>query len=94
MSTSALIYPTKSIGGCIIPTTLIFNGKIKVGKRSHPLMSTCIEIGGGKQIDEAVIVSSHNEGLVDEVLFEVVSDSPFECKELSLTRVVVFLSLG
>ena len=57
-------------------------------------MSTCIKIGGGKQIGEGVIVSSHNKGLIDEILFEVVSDGPLECNELGFTRVVVFLSLG
>ena len=55
MSTQVLIYPTKGIGGHIIPTTLIFNGEIKVGERSHPPMSTCIEIGGGKQIGEGLL---------------------------------------
>ena len=57
-------------------------------------MPTCIKIGGGKQIGEGVIVGSHNKGLIDEILFEVVSDGPLECKELGLTQVVVFLSLG
>ena len=57
-------------------------------------MSTHIEIGGGKQIGEGVIVSSHNKGLIHEILFEVVSDSPLECKELSFTQVEVFLGLG
>ena len=48
-------------------------------------MSTCIKIEGGKQIGEGVIISSHNKGLIDEVLFEVVSDGPFEWKELCFT---------
>ena len=48
-------------------------------------MSTHIEIAGGKQIGEGVIVSSHNKRLVDEILFEVVHNGPLECEELSFT---------
>ena len=43
-------------------------------------MSAHIEIGSGKQIGEGVIVSSHNKRLVDEILFEVVHNSPLECE--------------
>ena len=57
-------------------------------------MSACIKIGGGKQIGEGVVVSSHNKRLVDEILFEVVCNSPLECEELSLTQVIASLSLS
>ena len=45
-------------------------------------MSTCIKVGGGKQIGKGAIVSSHNERLVDEILFKVVHNSPLESEEL------------
>ena len=57
-------------------------------------MSACIEVRGGKQIGEGVIVSPHNKRLVDEVLFKMVCNGPLECEELSLARVIVSLSLG
>ena len=53
--------------------------------RGHPPVSTCIEVGGGEQIGEGVIVSSHNKWLVDEILFKVVHNSPLESEELSFT---------
>ena len=76
MGTQGFVYLTEGISGHIIPTMLIFNGEVKVVERGHPLMSTHIKIGGGKQISEGVIVSSHNKRLVDEILFEVVHNSP------------------
>ena len=48
-------------------------------------MSTCIEVGGDKQIGKGVIVSSHNERLVDKILFKVVCNGPLESEELSFT---------
>ena len=56
----------------IIPAMLIFDGEVKVGKRGHPSMSTCIAIRGGKKISDRVIVSLHNKRLVDEILFKMV----------------------
>ena len=85
MGVQGFIYPADGISSHIIPTTLIFNGEVKVGERGHPLMSTCIKIRGGKQISEGFIVSSHNKRLVDEILFEMVCNGPFECEELGLT---------
>ena len=57
-------------------------------------MSVHIEIMGGKQISEGVIVSLHNKRLVDEILFEMVHNSPLEGEELSLAQVIVSLSLS
>ena len=39
-------------------------------------MSACIEIGGGEQICEGVIVHLHDEWLVDEILLEMICNSP------------------
>ena len=85
MGIQGFVYPAEGISGCIIPTTLIFNGEVKVGERGHPLMSTHIEIRGGKQISEGVIVSLRNKRLVDEILFEMVCNGPLEHEELGLT---------
>ena len=52
-------------------------------------MSAYIEIRGGKKISEGVIVSLHNKRLADEILFKMVCNGPLECKELSLTQVIV-----
>ena len=47
-------------------------------------MSTRMEVRGGEQIGEGVIVSLHNKRLVDEVLFKMVCNGPLECEELGL----------
>ena len=94
MGVQGFVYPAEGISSHIISTTLIFNGEVKVGKRGHPSMSTCIKIRGGKKISEGIIVSLHNEGLVDEILFEKVCNGPLEHEELGLTRVIVPLSLS
>ena len=57
-------------------------------------MPTCIEVRGGKKISEGVIVSLHNKRLVDEILFEMVHNSPLKCEELGLARMIVPLSLS
>ena len=84
MGLQGFVYPTEGISSLIIPTMLIFNGKVKVGERSHPSMSAHIKIRGGKQISEGVIFSLHNKRLVDEILFKMVHNGPLECEEFGL----------
>ena len=67
---SDFICPAESISSSIIPTMLIFDGEVKVGKRGHPSMSTCIEVRGGKKISEGIIISLHNKKLVNEILLK------------------------
>ena len=57
-------------------------------------MPVCIEVRGGKKISEGVIVSLHHKRLVDEILFEMVHNSPLKCEELGLAQVIVPLSLS
>ena len=84
MGVQGFIYPAESISSHIIPAMLIFNSEVKVGERGHPSMPTCIEVRGGKKISEGVIVSSHHKRLVNEILFEMVHNSPLKHEELSL----------
>ena len=84
MSVQQFIHPAKSISGSIIPTMLIFDGKVKIGERGHPLMSACIEVRGGKKISEGIIISPHNKRLVNEILLKMVCNDPLKGKELSL----------
>ena len=84
MGVQQFIHPAEGISSSIIPTMLIFNSEVEVGERGHPSMPTCIKVRGGKKISEGVIVSSHNERLVDEILFEMVHNSPLKHEELSL----------
>ena len=60
MGIQQFVHPAKSIGGSIIPTTLIFDGEVKIGERGHPSMSVCIEVRGGKKINEGIIISPYN----------------------------------
>ena len=94
MGVQGFVYPAEGISSHIIPAMLIFNSAVKVGKRGHPLMPTCIEIRGGKKISEGVIVSLHNKRLVDEILFKMACNGPLECEELSLAQMIVPLSLS
>ena len=57
-------------------------------------MPTCIEVRGGKEIGERVIISPHNERLVNKILLKVVCNGPLKGKELGLVQVIVPLSLS
>ena len=94
MGVQGFIYPAEGISSHIIPAMLIFNSDDKVGERGHPSMPACIKLRGGKKISEGVIVSSHNKRLVDEILFEMVCNSPLKHEELGLAQVIVPLSLS
>ena len=73
---------------------LILDGEVKIGERGHPLMPTGIEVRGGKEIGERVVISLYNKRLVDEILFKVVCNGPLKGKELGLAQVIVPLSLS
>ena len=57
-------------------------------------MPACIEVRGGKEIGERVVIGLYDERLVNEILLEVVRNGPLKGKELSLARVIVPLSLS
>ena len=79
MGIQQFIHPAESISGSTIPTMLIFNGEVKVGKRGYPSMSACIEVRGGKKISEGIIIISlHNKRLVNEILLKMVCNSPLK----------------
>ena len=94
MGVQGFVYPAEGISSHIISATLIFDSEVKVGERGHPSMPTCIKVRGGKKISEGVIVSSHNKKLVDEILFEMVCNSPLKHEEFGLAQVIVPLSLS
>ena len=56
-------------------------------------MPTYIEVRGGKEIGERVVIGPYNERLVNEILLKVVCNGPLKGEELSLARVIVPLSL-
>ena len=82
MGIQQFVCPAESISGSIIPTTLIFNGEVKVGEKGHASMSACIEVRGGKKTSEGIIISLHNKRLVNEILLKMVCNSPFKGEEL------------
>ena len=57
-------------------------------------MPTHIKVRGGKKIGERIIISPHNERLVNEILLKVVHNRPLKGEELGLSQVVVPLSLS
>ena len=63
---------------------LILDGEVKIGKRGHPSMPACIEVRGGKEIGERVVVSPYDERLVNEILLKVVHNSPLKGEEIGL----------
>ena len=63
---------------------LIFNGEVKIGERDHPSMPAHIEVRGGKNIGERIIISPQNERLVNEIFLKVVCNSPLKGEELGL----------
>ena len=74
--TQGLIYPTECIGGCIILAMLVLYGEVIVGQRSHTSMPTGIEVRGGKQVGEGVIVSLYDKWFVHEIFLEVIGSGP------------------
>ena len=84
MGIQQFIHLAEGISGSIIPTMLIFDGEVKIGERGHPLMPACIEVRGGKKIGERIIISLHNERLVNEILLKVVCNGPLKGEELGL----------
>ena len=46
-------------------------------------MPTHIEVRGGREIGERVIISPYDERLVNEILLKVVRNSPLKHEELS-----------
>ena len=73
---------------------LILNGEVKIGKKGHPSMLTCIEVRGGKEICERVVIGLYDEKLVNAILLKVVHNSPLKGEELGLAQVIVPLSLS
>ena len=71
-----LIYLTECIGSCIVLAILILYGEVKVGQRSHPSMPTGIEVRGGKQVGEGVIIGPYNKWFVCEIFLEVTGNGP------------------
>ena len=57
-------------------------------------MPTGIEIRGGEEVGERVVISAYNKRLVDEIFFKMVCNSPLKCEELGLARMVVPLGLS
>ena len=94
MGVQQFIHSAEGISSSIIPTTLIFDGEVKIGEGGHPSMPAHIKVRGGKKIGEGIIISLHNERLVNEILLNVVHNSPLKGEELSLARVIVPLSLS
>ena len=57
-------------------------------------MPTCIEVRGGEEIGERVVISPYDKRLVNEILFKVVCNGPLKSKELGFAQVIVPLSLS
>ena len=47
-------------------------------------MPARIEVRGGKEIGEGIIICPHNERLINEILLKVVHNGPLEGEELGL----------
>ena len=70
---------------------LILQSEFKRGQLAYPPMSHGIEVGGGKDICQQIVVSLYHEWCISKILFEVLGDTPLESKELEFRAVVVFL---
>ena len=47
-------------------------------------MPASIEIRGGEEVGQRVVISAYDKRLVDEIFLKVVRNGPLKCEELGL----------
>ena len=83
--------PAQGISHSIMSALLVLQSEFERGHHAYPPMSHGIEVRGGKDICQWIVVCLYHKQCVHEILFEVLSDTPLESEELELRAVVVFL---
>ena len=82
--------PAQSIRPPIINSCLVLQGELEGGQHTNPPLPSGIEVWGGKDVHQVIVVSPDHKWRVREVLLEVFSDTPLEGKKLEFRAVVVF----
>ena len=83
--------PAQSISCPVVSSLLVLQSECKGGQHAYPPMPGGIEVGVGEDVCQQIVVSLYHKQCICEVLFEVLSDTPLEGKELKFRAVVVFL---
>ena len=83
--------PAQSISHPIVSSLLVLQSECEGGQCPYLPMPSGIEVWGGKDIHQWIVVSLYHKWCVCKVLFEVLSDIPLQGKELKFRAVVVFL---
>ena len=63
---------------------LVLDGEVEIGEGGHPSMPTGIEVRGGEEVGNRVVISAYDKRLVDEIFLKVVRNGPLKCEELGL----------
>ena len=61
------------------------------GQHAYPSVPSGIEVWGGEDVHQWIVVSPNHKWCIHEVLLEVFSDTPLESKELKFRAVIVFI---
>ena len=81
----------QSISCLIVSSLLVFQSELKGGQGTYPSVPSGIEVWGGKDVHQQIVVRSYHEWHVHKVLFEVFSDTPLEGKKLKFRAEIIFL---
>ena len=83
--------PAQSISHPIVSPLLVFQSELKGGQHTYPSVPSGIEVLGGNDVPQWIVVSLYHEWRVCKILFEVVSDTPLEGKKLKFRAEIIFL---
>ena len=74
---------TQKVSHHVILALLVFQGKVVTGQLGYPSLTGSIQIGGGEDVGEQVVVRSDNElipilPIWRQIFMELLSNSPLE----------------
>ena len=91
MSGSSGVVTQLSTSASVITPLLVFHLKIEMHKGSYPLMTSGIKVQCHHYVHQWVVVCIYQEGLIVQVLLEMLCNHPFQHQKPKLGQVVILL---
>ena len=63
----------------ILRALLIFQFELERGQCSHPAMARSIQVRGGQDVGEWVVISFHQKWSIDQILPKMLHEAPLQC---------------